>query len=405
MRNRGKPMSIRSDKLYFATIAIIFVLCVVALTLAPQPVDWSSSFSRKDKIPYGTFVLFDILKYIFPENEVREVNTPIYNALDDSSQWTNLIIINEDFQPDELDTEQLLATVRGGSNAFIAAQSFGKPFSDSLGITTSMGMSGNSLNFANTTLRSDTAYTLSRGVLDFYFSSFDTLQATVLGWTSGILSDQLVDQGSEQANFMRIRYGKGQFYVHSIPLAFTNYALLQGGHLEYVLKAFSYLPEGTIIWDEYYKVRRHSAAATPLRFVLSNQSLKWAYYVIMTGILVFILVNGKRRQRAIPIVRPPQNTTLEFITTIGRLFLRNADNKTIADKKIALFLEQIRTRFKLRTRDLSAGFVEQLSQRAEKPKEQIEELVDRLKAVQRLEQVSATELAELNQSIEAFHQG
>ena len=46
--------------------------------LKPKPIDWSVTLTRKDKIPYGTYVLYNTLKDIFPERKIIENKKTFY---------------------------------------------------------------------------------------------------------------------------------------------------------------------------------------------------------------------------------------------------------------------------------------------------------------------------------------
>ena len=50
----------------------------------PQPLNWFPSYSKEDKIPLGTYVLFDLLKNSFNEKLV-EKDIPPFEALQDST--------------------------------------------------------------------------------------------------------------------------------------------------------------------------------------------------------------------------------------------------------------------------------------------------------------------------------
>jgi len=56
---------------------------------------------------------------------------------------------------------------------------------------------------------------------------------------------------------------------------------------------------------------------TPLKYILSQESLKWAYYILIVSIIVYIIFQGKRKQRVIPLIPPLKNTTLEFVRIIA----------------------------------------------------------------------------------------
>ena len=60
----------RDLKIYVAIASVILAVYFLAMYNKPKPVDWTESFSRKDKIPFGTFVLYERLGDIFPGSKI-----------------------------------------------------------------------------------------------------------------------------------------------------------------------------------------------------------------------------------------------------------------------------------------------------------------------------------------------
>ena len=77
---------------------------------------------------------------------------------------------------------------------------------------------------------------------------------------------------------------------------------------------------------------------SPLRFILSQPALKWAWYLLLAGVLIFIIFNLRRTQRPIPILPKNLNTSVEFVKTIGNLYYQEGDIRNLIDKKIILNL-------------------------------------------------------------------
>jgi len=65
---------------------IILVIGIALLTYAeltkPKPLDWSTTFSKDDKIPYGANVLFNLLQDIFPKDAVIVKTESVYDDFD-----------------------------------------------------------------------------------------------------------------------------------------------------------------------------------------------------------------------------------------------------------------------------------------------------------------------------------
>ncbi len=202
---------------------------------------------------------------------------------------------------------------------------------------------------------------------------------------------------------IRMPWGKGNIILNTTPLAFTNIYALSGNNQAFLSATLSYLPIQPIVWTEYYQVGRMEIGS-PLRFVLTNESLRWAYYISILSLLVFMVFEMKRRQRIIPVIKPLQNTTLEFVTTIGNLYYQRGDHKNMATKKIIFLLEQLRSKYMINTTTLSEEFITTIARKAAKPVEEVRDLVSTIQRIQSKEKISADELLDLTKKIEKFNQ-
>ncbi|MEP7220535.1 MAG: DUF4350 domain-containing protein, partial [Bacteroidota bacterium] len=335
-------------RIYIIPLIVVGIFAIIARIVAPREVNWSPSFTRNDKIPYGTYVLFDLLPDLFSDVSIASSTKPAYNALRNGKldyavggeqdyrqrgEEMNYIVINAEFTPDELDREAMFDFVDAGSRVFVAAGSFGSDFADSLHISIAGNYDGFgtdtshvSINFTSPSLKSASPYSYGRMVSDSYFSEFDTASTEILGTNT-----------MGEPNFIRVRYGRGAFYLSTIPFAFTNYNVLDRNNGDYVYKAFSYLPSAPVIWDEYYKNGR-KVVTSPMRYIISQEALRWALYIGLIGVVCFMFFMGKRRQRIIPEIKPLPNTTLQFAATVSQLYFQHADHRNIAEKRITYFL-------------------------------------------------------------------
>ncbi len=171
-----------------------------------------------------------------------------------------------------------------------------------------------------------------------YFSKFDTINTTVLGCQSG---------DSTRVNFIKVRYKSGVIFLHTQPAVFTNFHLLKDNHHEYAENILSYLPKSDIYWLTNQKLAANSEKSM-LDLIFKNPALKWAWYIFIFGTIIFMLFNAKRKQRVVPIIKPLENTTVDFAKTIGNLYYQEGDHTTIIDKKIIYLLEKIRNEYLIR---------------------------------------------------------
>jgi hypothetical protein len=233
-------------------------------------------------------------------------------------------------------------------------------------------------------------------------------------FTDSVLNDSIspfVRLGTLNDNytsFLKIPYGKGAFYLHTVPIMFTNYNIKRTEGREYAEKVFSNLPTGNIYWDEFSKVPQfgsgdHGSTETPLRYILSQESLRWAWYVLLGMVLLFLLFRAKRDQRMIPVMELNTNTSLEFIHTIGRLYFIQNDHRALALGQMKLFLSFIRGRYGLLTKSPDEVFIRKLSEKSQVGANNIRIIFSEYKTIQNMEQISADQLTSFHQLLQDFY--
>ncbi len=393
---------------YYLVLIVLFVLAVYFQYNAPKPINWAENYTKKDKIPYGCFVLHQLLPELFPNQKILHVNEPIYTALDSLNNF-NYLFINNEFSPDEAETEKLLNAIYKGNTAFIAAREFYGHFADTFNIATDGNYNfyynekNNSpihINFENKNIRQDSPYIFHKNIFHFYLTNFDTANTTVLGH-SEIYNLGNVDY-QQKVNFIAIKHGKGKIYINTLPAAFTNYFLTDSLNYSYAFNALSYLDKNTLIWDDYYKIGK-PIITSPLRFILSNPALKFAYFLAIFSLLIYIVFNIKRRQRIIPVIEPLSNATTDFVEVVSQMYYHQKNHLDLANKKIIYFLENVRTNYLLNTQQLDNDFKKQLARKSGVEMKFAEQLINELNTISTKKSLSETELLHLNQLINTFH--
>lgn len=390
---------LKGYKRYYFFILVLIVLYFVAQYYKPKETDWRLTLAAKDKIPYGTFIVYDQLKSIFPGAVIKKTTQPVYNIVNNSKdKHTAYILVERELPLTETDENELLNYVLDGNEVFLSAFDISEHLADTLKFKTAdyshiLQADSVSLNFVNPLLKQDTNYRFYRNRVDGIFSKYDTLSTIVLGTNQ-----------YKEVNFIKIRFGGGAFYIHAAPLCFSNYFMLHQNNAEYTSKALSYIDPAVtrIYWDEYYKTGA-TTSGSPLRFLLNNEFLSWAYYITLFTMVLFVLFEMKRRQRPIPVVEPLKNTSLEFVQTVGNVYFNKKDNLNIAVKKISYLKEYIRTRFYLSSAQWNEEFTELLTKKTGIAEKEIRELVKKVISVQNSTYVIDEELINLNRLIENFY--
>ena len=137
-------------------------------------------------------------------------------------------------------------------------------------------------------------------------------------------------------------WGKGEIILVSTPLLFTNYGVLDGDNATYLFRLLSRMKNLPVVRTAAYQQGIEQLQETPLRYFLSQRPLRWAIYLTMIAILLFMIFSAKRRQRAIPVIPEPENRSLEFTKLIGTLYYQKNDHANLVHKKFTYFAEELR---------------------------------------------------------------
>ena len=381
---------------------IMFFAVVVAFVYfeykKPVPQDWTPTFSKFHKIPFGTFILNDLLSR--HAREIDHSNRTVFE-LTDSLKGQDLFILTRFFRPDADDLEALLRYVEEGNRAFVSAELMNLSVGDTLGLSTSnlfydslrLGLSLTDSIILSLTNPEVKQHQFSYAIQDipFYFDRIDTLNTIVLA-VNNLGYPVLVE----------VPWGEGSVYVSSTPKVFTNYWMLVSENADLAMLELSYLDSDDLVWTEYYNMGRMEARS-PLRYILSEPALKWAYYVAIIALALFIFFDAKRIQRIIPILEPPRNATLDFVRTIGNLYFHRADHRNAAEKKIQHFFEYLRSSYYLQTQILDEEFYERLTHKSGWSRGMIDGLFSKILRVKAGGRVTTNELLSLNASIDSFY--
>jgi hypothetical protein len=376
--------------------------------------NWNENYREKEKSPFGTYIIYNEAKTLFKNEEIVYLKQNIYDYLFDNYNTTSanfgtyICIKNNAYKLTKDGVKDLLSFVNDGNNAFISLNEFSDDLKEQLEFTTNnLDKNINSIK-ALKALKGEYSlehkgfenevFTLDRNSKRHYFISYNKNKTIVLGTTK-------ID-GEKLPNFLKIYHGKGAIYIHTNPIVFTNYYLLKNKE-SYTEKVFSYLPNNTVYWDpqikkSIYSNKKDEDNTSVFKYFLQHETLTWFLIVSSAGILLFMLFNARRKQRAIPIIKPLENTTVAFTQTISSLYLKEEDHKNLADKKIAYFLEKVRTKYLLNTNNLNQNFIQILASKSGNKIQNTKYLVNTIITLNNKSECSKEELLVLHKMIEKF---
>ncbi len=386
----------KKDIKYYIFIVLILTVTITVETYKPKPVNWDFTLEQKDKIPYGTYVIYNTLDEIFPGQKI-EVNKKTIWEFSKKKDKTlrNFIFISENLNIDNAETAALLNLAKEGNNIFISAHSFGKYLSDTLGFSTKYSLlydTASFLNLYNKNLKRATPYKYKKSAGLKIFDKTRNSDVELLAFDK-----------DKNPVFFRQKYGDGFFYISCVPETFTNYAVVTEKNYDFAYKMLSYLPVRETVWDEYYKPFK-KINKNSLSFLLSQDSLKNAYFLLILFTLLFAFFSAKRKQRVIPVIKPYKNKTLEFVKTISGLYYKSKNHKDIALKIIIFLNSFIKNKYNVNIIDNESVDIEKLSEQTGINSELLKKLFFYLSKINKLENISESQLSEINRTAEKIYE-
>lgn len=394
----------RTLRIYIILLILLFVGAFAIEFSRPKQIDWTQTYNESHKKPYGTYILYNELQNLFTKSQVEDIKNTPYEYFDDlydfedSTYLTtgNYLFIDRFVDTDQVSSEELLYFAKDGNNIFISSNYPPEIFKDSLNfdVKNDYDFKGKSqLSFANKQFKND-SITIEKGLNNIYISEVDSSITTVLGY-------QKFDSIS-RINFVKMKWGKGNIYIHLQPAVFTNYQLLKKDNRKYAAAALSYLPEDTIYFDSRNKSNKELGDSI-MRYILKQPALKWAWFMALITLMFFMFFNAKRKQRVVKVIKPLENTTVAFTKTIGNLYYETKDHDNLIDKKITYFLEYIRRVYYLDTQLLDEKFIKFLSLKSGKDKVETKKLIDLITYLRAKRACTENDLLRLNKAIEDFY--
>lgn len=398
--SRRKEVVMKSSRNFLFAMLVLFVLfCLLQVNL-PKKFVWSPTFSHVDKQPLGCFVFDSVLTQSLPNGYHVTKKTFFQLDQEHAKEKISVLMVVDQQDLKRLDVKYLCNIARRGGKVMVVASSsfddgrnadtvvvdelertFKVKIEDGIyfslrGILSGLRAHDNDMydtiywnnretmyaalsyrmfyNMVGGTLFVDSvpkvkrlAYTLSTAGYDYKYDSLYVGDFTRF--------DTIVDKKEriERIDTFAIKkiptavsvpYGKGEVIFVSSPLLFTNYGMLEGNTFVYIFRLMSYLADLPVYRTEAY-VKTDAmlvAEQSPFREFIKRPPLRWALYLALLGVVLFMIFTARRRQRVIPIMSKPANRSLEFIQLIGTLYYQRKDHVDLVRKKFKLFAEELR---------------------------------------------------------------
>ncbi len=382
-----------------------FYSCNKATNALP---DLRERYGYADTRPFGAYTAYRMLNNIYSDKFINLSKRPFSKFykdthIDSASLYIN--ISNRYFTTEE-DAQAVIDFVYEGNTAFIAASVI-----DTILLSKIFSRQENTdwLSIINQQKYAPAKISLLPDEFSLQ-DSFSYYYLPFLNYFSEIHGDRGRITGYNQngkPNFMVFFWGKGRLYLHCEPRAFSNYFLLTANNHLYMKQIMQMMGEkpGNIFWDDYYnKISyRQQESSSTLSEIFKHPPLAMAFWILLLLLLLYILFQGKRRQRVVPVIHPVQNTSIAFTEAVAGLYLTEKNNKNIANKMISYFNEHIRTRYFLNMNNANTDTLTALSKKSGVAFDKVQALNNALQQTATAEEVSDFELLSLNEQIQYFY--
>jgi len=329
-------------KLYSILLLIVVLIGIILSANRTQKFRWDQTLFIDESQPFDLKVLHQELsknKYYNAFNTVPNTYFEYRNNNDIEPDSTLLFYIGRYFDIDSISEVYLLRDVYNGADLIISASDIAENRLQFL------DLSYLTAYFYNKETPIHHGFFYKEGLYDFkniktlsyIYGVYNSEPTEVLGYTIGPENDTLI-------NLIRVNLGQGHIYIHTNPLAFTNVSLLYGDY-QYTNEILSLSSHKNFVWLNNNSLKKSQLKEHALQFIFSNPSLKWAWYLTLIALLLFLLINSKRKQKAIPVIEPLKNTTVDFIKTVSNLYLDSKDYNSIISKRLVYFNEYIHKKY------------------------------------------------------------
>ena len=357
----------KANRIFIVVIIALMAVILLFEMNAPARFKWDDvSQSYKSKQPFGCYVMDSVLRASLPQGyEVLGNNIEKYIDKKYKGGKHTFLFTNNSFAIISLFEVDLLELIKDGNNVILATDDYynynDQVIEEGLGFTSHSA--ANSVYAYNNNLKKElidsTKYHTFRWHTDGQFTAASYLVNSMflMGYleleppfrTLVTISSSDDYSSNNESIVAGIRdYGKGKIVVMSMPLLFTNYGILDDDIRPLVMRLLSQCGDLPMVrYDPTFtdKVDNdNKESESPLRYLLDNRPLRWALYLALATLVAFVAFSARRRQRIIPVIKPPVNHMMDFVKRIGDIYFKRHDNVDLLNKKYVTFSNDLRVK-------------------------------------------------------------
>lgn len=400
-----------------------------------QTVDSLSKDEPFEKIPQkkvnpsGTHLLYKLLARYKTVKSIQRIQTSYYSNLSENLPLTNknkapnvYLTVAESFNLETEDNDYLYDFVYKGNHAVIAFESLQNEFTNYIlpNSTTPFYVETDtmvSLNYFHPAYKLEEDSKIKNPTLNYH------KLPKYKNWL--IFNEEALNKEAIEISYIeefsttcvQIKYGKGSFIFHTIPDMFSNSFVATKAGKNNAEIIFSHLPTANYYWHENYgkystyrgesnpeklQKPKEFSRSSPLQYILKVPSLTIALVLSIVGLILYMLIKSKRKQRIIPALENNNNTSLEYIEVIAKLYHQQNRHDKIVKHIQQNFITFIKQRYYLQFGELDEQTLEKIHLKSGIDKETINKLFIDLDTAS-AQNITDQKLIDLYQSVEYFH--
>ena len=299
-------------------LVFLVVMFIVELQL-PKNFSWKPTFHHADKQPFGCYLFDDLMSATMPKG-YSVTDSSLFQLAQDSTARRGVLVVADRLNLIPAEMKAIFSMANNGSHVMLVAHDLGSFAKDTLGLR--IWGSGNTFdlqNFVKYNKERDTLRWVSDtlGYKPQRYAVFNPLLTHRFGFevdpAHATIRTPLDKQALNKDGYLlsaTMRQGKGYITYICVPLMFTNYAVVDQDDdhnrtFGFTLRCLSLMKHLPIVRTQTYCPKYDETEQTPLRYIISQPPLRWALYTLMIGALLFLVFEGRRRQRVIPIEKAP----------------------------------------------------------------------------------------------------
>ena len=356
----------KANRIFIVLIIALMAVILLFQVNAPTRFKWDDvSQSYKSKQPFGCYVMDSVLHTSLPQGyEVLGNNIEKYISKNyKGGKHTFLLTNNSSYIISSSDVD-FLELIMDGNNVILATDDYynynNKDFEEELGF---ISHGAHSVYIYKDNLKKElidsTKYDMVRWHTGGRFTAANYLVNRMFFMGNLELEPPFrtlatISSSDDYSYYNNsivagIRdYGKGKIVVMSMPLLFTNYGILDDDIRPLALRLLSECGDLPIVRYDPTLIDKvgdkEQESESPLRYLLANRPLRWALYLALATLVASVIFSARRRQRVIPVIKPPVNHMMDFVKRIGGIYYKRHNNVDLLIKKYVTFSNDLRTK-------------------------------------------------------------